>query len=96
MSAVISPAVKNPSRRKFLKTSAVAGGGLMLGVALPSAFAAKDAVTTSMPNAWIKIGSDNTVTIITSHSEMGQACIPRCRCWWRKSSKSTSERSRSR
>jgi isoquinoline 1-oxidoreductase beta subunit len=66
--------VANPSRRKFLKTGAVAGGGLVLGVALPGAFnsAAADAVTSSMPNAWIRIGSDNTITILSSHSEMGQ------------------------
>jgi isoquinoline 1-oxidoreductase subunit beta len=62
------------SRRDFLKTSAAAGGGLILGVHLPAAIAkqAEAAVTTSMPNAWIRIGSDNTVTILSSHSEMGQ------------------------
>lgn len=65
--------VTNPSRRKFLKTGAVAGGGLVLGVALPQAVFGKAAeVTTVMPNAWIKIGSDNTITILSSHSEMGQ------------------------
>jgi isoquinoline 1-oxidoreductase beta subunit len=64
-------ALKNPSRRTFLKTGAALGGGLVIGVQLPQAFA-KAAVTTSMPNAWIRIGSDNSVTILCARSEMGQ------------------------
>jgi len=67
-------ALKNPSRRTFLKTGAALGGGLVIGVALPEAFA-KSAVTTSMPNAWIRIGSDNTVTILCARSEMGQGVV---------------------
>jgi isoquinoline 1-oxidoreductase beta subunit len=63
--------LKNPGRRTFLKTSAAAGGSLMLGFTLPQAFAATP-VTTSMPNAWVRIGSDNTVTILSARSEMGQ------------------------
>ena len=66
--------LKNPSRRTFLKTGAALGGGLVIGVALPEAFA-KSAVTTSMPNAWIRIGSDNTVTILCARSEMGQGVV---------------------
>jgi isoquinoline 1-oxidoreductase beta subunit len=63
--------LKNPARRQFLKTSAVASGGLIIGFTLPEALAAAP-VTTSMPNAWIKIGSDNKVTILSARSEMGQ------------------------
>src|SRR5690349_19464791 len=66
--------LKNPSRRKFLKSSAVAGGALVIGVQLPQAIA-KAAVKTSMPNAWIRIGSDNTVTILCARSEMGQGVV---------------------
>jgi len=66
--------LKNPSRRTFLKSGAALGGGLVIGVALPEAFA-KSAVTTSMPNAWIRIGSDNTVTILCARSEMGQGVV---------------------
>ena len=63
--------VVNPGRRNFLKVGAAVSGGLVIGVTLPEAFAAAP-VTTSMPNAWIKIGSDNTVTIYSARSEMGQ------------------------
>jgi isoquinoline 1-oxidoreductase subunit beta len=63
--------LKNPSRRTFLKSSAAVGGGLVIAVQLPQAFA-KAAAKTSMPNAWIRIGSDNTVTILVARSEMGQ------------------------
>ena len=66
--------LKNPSRRTFLKSSAVAGGALVIGVQLPQAFA-KAEVKTSMPNAWIRIGSDNSVTILCARSEMGQGVV---------------------
>ena len=60
------------SRRDFLKTGAAAGGVLLLGVVLPEARAQSAAATTSMPNAWVKIGSDDTITILSARSEMGQ------------------------
>ena len=64
----------NPSRRDFLKAGASVSGGLLLGVVLPDALAMKGAAaaTTSMPNAWVRIGSDNSVTILSARSEMGQ------------------------
>ncbi len=63
------------SRREFLKTSAAAvGGGLVLGVVLPDALAQSVAAPGApvMPNAWVKIGRDNSVTILSARSEMGQ------------------------
>jgi isoquinoline 1-oxidoreductase beta subunit len=59
------------SRREFLKAGAAVGGGLILGVALPSRNA-RAAATSHMPNAWVRIGSDDTVTILCARSEMGQ------------------------
>ena len=65
--------VKNEKRRDFLKVSGTVAGGLALGFYLPSrsrvAQAAEDA---SSPNAWVRIGADNTVTIMVARSEMGQ------------------------
>jgi isoquinoline 1-oxidoreductase beta subunit len=62
------------SRRQFLKASATVGGGLVLGVALPDSLLKPAAAqaTTAMPNAWVKIGSDNSITILSARSEMGQ------------------------
>jgi isoquinoline 1-oxidoreductase beta subunit len=58
------------SRREFLKAGAALGGGLVLGVALPSRGSA--AAPSAMPNAWVRIGSDDSVTILCARSEMGQ------------------------
>ena len=70
------------SRRTFLKVSAVAGAGLAISVYLwPSKrYVAKEhnaRISSAFsppvnPNLWIKIGSDDTVTIVVSRSEMGQ------------------------
>jgi isoquinoline 1-oxidoreductase beta subunit len=63
-------------RREFLKTSVAAGAGLVIGFYLPAgpldALAAAAAGATFVPNAFLRIGSDESVTIIVSKSEMGQ------------------------
>lgn len=62
------------SRRDFLKTGAVLSGGLVLGCYLPfgNSAGAADPATTFAPNAFIRIGSDDIVTLIINKSEMGQ------------------------
>ena len=66
----------NLSRRSFFKTSALAGGGLVLGVYFPgldrSAEAAEQAASTFVPNAFLRIGKDGSVIVMGNHCEMGQ------------------------
>ncbi len=68
--------ILNVSRRDFLKTGATIGGGLILGFSLPDHLAFGQASGqsggSSMLNAFIRISSDETITIIVNHSEMGQ------------------------
>lgn len=65
------------SRRKFLQTTAAIGGGLVIGFHLP-AFAKQirnigvPAAENFAPNAFVRIGKDNIITVIVNHSEMGQ------------------------
>ena len=67
--------LKNPARRTFLKSSAAVGGGLIIGVCLPGAFREASAATDSAINAWVRIGSDNSITILCARSEMGQGVV---------------------
>ncbi|OGP00093.1 MAG: aldehyde oxidase [Curvibacter sp. GWA2_64_110] len=61
------------SRRNFLKTSSLATGGLLMGVALPGAkLEAMAAGMVHTPNAWVHIADNNTITLISARSEMGQ------------------------
>ncbi|MGD8477535.1 MAG: molybdopterin-dependent oxidoreductase, partial [Burkholderiales bacterium] len=67
--------VKNETRRDFLKVSGTVAGGLALGFCLPTGpkIAQADAGGGyASPNAWVRIGLDNTVTIMVARSEMGQ------------------------
>ena len=61
------------ARRDFLKASALAGGGLMLGFHIPAANAA--ATKDTEVNAWIVINSDDSVLIRVAYSEMGQGSM---------------------
>ena len=61
------------SRRGFLQASAVTGSGLALGVTLPGSIGeALAAGTLYTPNAWVHIADDNTITLLSARSEMGQ------------------------
>src|SRR4051812_15791089 len=69
----------NPSRRGFLKTTAAGTAGLMLGFYLPerSRLAAQTASAAAPQkiNAWVRVGTDNSVTLMIHKSEMGQGTV---------------------
>ena len=61
------------SRRDFLKTTSLTTGGLLMGFALPGAKVEVQAAgTVYTPNAWVHIADNNTITLISARSEMGQ------------------------
>ena len=68
----------NAGRRGFLKASAavsvVAGAGLTLGfrIETANAQAPAGAAAPASPNTFVRIGRDNSVTVICKHLEMGQ------------------------
>ena len=70
---------KELSRRRFLKTGTLAGSGLLLSFYLPAFGKGVKAIdmpagTEFSPNAFVRIGTDETITVIVNHSEMGQGC----------------------
>lgn len=66
------------TRRAFISAGVVAGGGILVGVAMRPgnrAMGLQDAVASegeTLVHAFIKIDQDNLVTVITPHAEMGQ------------------------
>ena len=69
------------SRRFFLSASIAAGGGLLIGCSLSSSGSVRAAQHGPLTandislNAWIRISSDDEVTLISSQSEMGQGIM---------------------
>jgi len=63
----------NQSRRDFLKSSALAGGGLIVGFALPGATRLAQAAGGDVKlSAYLRIAPNNDITVVCGLSEMGQ------------------------
>jgi len=63
-------------RREFIRTGAAIGGGLLVSLHAPLAGRTSDALAAEEKdfalNAFVRIGTDESVTVISAHSEMGQ------------------------
>lgn len=64
------------SRRGFLKGATALGSGLVVAFVIPGAhrfaLGADNQGNVFTPNAFLRIGNDNSVTVLLGHSEMGQ------------------------
>lgn len=70
------------TRRELLKVGALAGGGLVLGIALTGRGRAETADAPALspetpfaPNAWIRIHGDGRIVLEVARSEMGQGVM---------------------
>jgi isoquinoline 1-oxidoreductase subunit beta len=66
------------SRRSFIKSTALVAGGLVVAFSIPQAkrfmgvAQAAETLTLPPPNAFLRIGADDSITVMLAHSEMGQ------------------------
>jgi isoquinoline 1-oxidoreductase subunit beta len=69
-------AIVDASRRDFLKTGTAVASGLIVAFFVPGgsrlARAQPAAATTLAPNAFLRVGVDDRVTVLLAHAEMGQ------------------------
>jgi isoquinoline 1-oxidoreductase beta subunit len=88
MNAPLKNQPLNISRRTFIKATALVAGGLVIAFTIPhakrflmpgakadtaSGSAADDSKKLPTPNAFLRVGTDNTITVMLAHSEMGQS-----------------------
>src|SRR5213594_1756434 len=61
------------TRRAFLETAGAAGAGLVMSFYIPSGLRFRSPTAGPFaPNAWLRIGEDESVLVIVDRSEMGQ------------------------
>jgi isoquinoline 1-oxidoreductase beta subunit len=60
------------SRRKFITIAAGTGAGLILGLEMPMGGSAARAASPFMPNPFVRIAPDSTVTVLVKHLDKGQ------------------------
>ncbi|HWE22935.1 MAG TPA: molybdopterin cofactor-binding domain-containing protein, partial [Myxococcales bacterium] len=60
------------TRRTLLKSTTLAGGGLLLHALIPRRVLADASEPPAELNAWVRISRDDRVTIVVSQAEMGQ------------------------
>ncbi len=66
----------NLTRRSFFKAGAAAGGGLLIGFYLPGlAQQARAQDSVFAPNIWLRIATDDSVTVMVTQIEMGQGVM---------------------
>lgn len=72
-----APGLPAASRRQFLKASAAAGAGLVIGFTIAGgnkvvAAATAEGEAAFAPNAFVRVAPDGTVTVLIKHIEFGQ------------------------
>src|SRR5438132_131411 len=68
-------AIQKISRRNFLKTTAGAAGGLVLGFYLPESNSLLAQTAAGKLNAYVRVSTDDTVTLYIHKAEMGQGTV---------------------
>ena len=62
------------NRREMLRNTAASAAGLLVAFQVPRVLRAAPAAAAALPpaNAFLRIGTDDSITVLLSHSEMGQ------------------------